>query len=332
MTQLRAGADPFQLAHVGALHAGTAAARALLLATAAAIDAEPADGHRTAVWTVRSAVERSCREVVELAPRVAGVAALTRSPLGQRLADLGIYIRQHHGERDLAALGEAVLDGNPDPAPERPGDGARGHLARRTGRTRSRLTPWPRWTCRSVGCWWSRRTRTTRRSAPAASCMRHTPPVPRCAWSSPPTGRRPSRRPVRTERAALARTRRAELDRALDALGLDDIEVLRLGLPDSGLEGVEQELVVALRPLAADAEVCLAPWCDDPHPDHAAAGRALLAAAPAGAHRFGYPIWTWPWGDPRDPHLPWSTRVRASAWTRLPAGPSAGPSAATPPS
>ena len=112
--QLRAGADPFQLAHVGALHAGTAAARALLLATAAAIDAHPADGHRTAVWTVRSAVERSCREVLELAPRVAGVAALTRSPLGQRLADLGIYVRQHHGERDLAALGEAVLDGNPD--------------------------------------------------------------------------------------------------------------------------------------------------------------------------------------------------------------------------
>ena len=113
-TQLRVKADPFQLAHIGALQASTAAARALLLATAAAIDADPAGGHRTAVWTLRSAVERSCREVLELAPRVAGVAALTRSPLGQRLADLGIYIRQHHGERDLAALGEAVLNGDLD--------------------------------------------------------------------------------------------------------------------------------------------------------------------------------------------------------------------------
>ena len=108
------------------------------------------------------------------------------------------------------------------------------------------------------------------------------------------------------DRAALARTRREELDRALDALGLDGIPVHRLGLPDSGLAGVEHELVEALRPLAADADTCLAPWPLDPHPDHAAAGRAALAAAPAGAHRFGYPIWTWPWGDPDDPRLPWA--------------------------
>jgi len=106
-------------------------------------------------------------------------------------------------------------------------------------------------------------------------------------------------------RSALARQRRTELDQALATLDLGDAEVHRLGLPDSGLAGVEQELVAALRPLAADADVCLAPWTRDPHPDHAAAGRALLAAAPAGAHRFGYPIWTWPWGDPQDPDLPW---------------------------
>jgi LmbE family N-acetylglucosaminyl deacetylase len=107
------------------------------------------------------------------------------------------------------------------------------------------------------------------------------------------------------EQAALARTRRDELDRALGALGLDGIEVHRLGLPDSGLTDVVDELVEALRPLAADADACLAPWVHDPHPDHAAAGRAALAAAPVGAHRFGYPIWTWPWGDPEDPRLPW---------------------------
>jgi LmbE family N-acetylglucosaminyl deacetylase len=107
------------------------------------------------------------------------------------------------------------------------------------------------------------------------------------------------------ERAALARTRRAELHRSLAALGVGDIPVHRLGLPDSALADVEPELVRALRPLAADAEVCLAPWEHDPHPDHAAAGRAMLAAAPVGAHRFGYPIWTWPWGDPADPRLPW---------------------------
>jgi hypothetical protein len=30
--------------------------------------------------------------------------------LGPRLADLQVFIRQHHGERDLAALGAAVAE------------------------------------------------------------------------------------------------------------------------------------------------------------------------------------------------------------------------------
>jgi len=130
-------------------------------------------------------------------------------------------------------------------------------------------------------------------------------------------------------RAALARTRRDELDRALGALGLDGIEVHRLGLPDSGLADVDCELVEALRPLAADADACLAPWVHDPHPDHAAAGRATLAAAPVGAHRFGYPIWTWPWGDPDDPRLPWPQLFVHRNDPARPRRPSAGPCVAT---
>jgi hypothetical protein len=108
-TQPGHGVEQSRLAHLGALHASVSASRALLDATAAAIDADPTSPHRTAVWTLRSAVERTCRDVLEVTPRAAGVAALTRSPLGQQLADLGIYVRQHHGERDLAALGQSVL-------------------------------------------------------------------------------------------------------------------------------------------------------------------------------------------------------------------------------
>jgi alkylation response protein AidB-like acyl-CoA dehydrogenase len=103
------GVEQSRLAHLGALHASVSASRALLDATAAPIDADPTSPHRTAVWTLRSAVERTCRDVLEVTPRAAGGAALTRSPLGQQLADLGIYVRQHHGERDLAALGQSVL-------------------------------------------------------------------------------------------------------------------------------------------------------------------------------------------------------------------------------
>lgn len=104
--------DPHRLALLGELHAAVAAAEALLVVTAASIDDGPDHPQRDAVWTARAAVESVCRTVLDIAPRLAGVAALTRGgPLAGRLADLGVYVRQHHGERDLAALGAAVLDG-----------------------------------------------------------------------------------------------------------------------------------------------------------------------------------------------------------------------------
>ncbi|WP_344418844.1 acyl-CoA dehydrogenase family protein [Pseudonocardia ailaonensis] len=102
--------DPYGLSHLGELHTAVAAADALLARTADLIDAEPGDPHRTAVWTARAAAERLCRTVLDVAPGVAGVAALAAG-LADRLADLGMYVRQHHGERDLADLGEAILKG-----------------------------------------------------------------------------------------------------------------------------------------------------------------------------------------------------------------------------
>jgi alkylation response protein AidB-like acyl-CoA dehydrogenase len=101
--------DEHRLAHVGALHAELQAVDALLVRTAEAIDADPTHAHRTAVWTARAAAEWACRCVLDRAPVAAGVTGLADSAtLGTRLADLQIYVRQHHGERDLAALGAAV--------------------------------------------------------------------------------------------------------------------------------------------------------------------------------------------------------------------------------
>jgi hypothetical protein len=49
--------------------------------------------------------------VLDRAPLAAGVSGLAGSAtLGARLADLQMYVRQHHGERDLAALGAAVAE------------------------------------------------------------------------------------------------------------------------------------------------------------------------------------------------------------------------------
>ena len=110
------GTDQHRLAHVGALHAELQAVDALLVRTAETIDADPTDAHRTdahrtAVWTARAAAEHVCRSVLDRAPLVGGAAGLAGSAtLGPRLADLQVFIRQHHGERDLAALGAAVAE------------------------------------------------------------------------------------------------------------------------------------------------------------------------------------------------------------------------------
>jgi alkylation response protein AidB-like acyl-CoA dehydrogenase len=111
LRQLGPAPDAHTLAHLGELHAILAAADALLRDTAAAVDAEPEGDHSLAVATVRSAVERAVRDVVDRAPRMVGPAPLSRNPeLARMLADLALYVRQHHAERDHAALGGRVLD------------------------------------------------------------------------------------------------------------------------------------------------------------------------------------------------------------------------------
>jgi LmbE family N-acetylglucosaminyl deacetylase len=106
-------------------------------------------------------------------------------------------------------------------------------------------------------------------------------------------------------RRALARARRSELAAALRQQGLGDVDVHWLGLPDSGLDGCATALRTALRPLLADADAYLAPWADDPHPDHRAAGLAAADVAPVTAHGWAYPIWMWAWLTPDDPAVPW---------------------------
>ena len=106
------------------------------------------------------------------------------------------------------------------------------------------------------------------------------------------------------DRTALALRRRAELHTALNRLGLGATPVHLLGLPDSALDA--DTLAECLSGVLEGADACLAPWALDPHPDHAAAGRSVAAAAPATAHRWQYPIWMWTGRSPDDPGIPWS--------------------------
>jgi hypothetical protein len=98
--------------HVGLVDAALHASEAVLVDAAALIDAGQASGSAGEVLdlrvraTVADAVERTIRQVGH---------ALGPAPLAfdeehaRRVADLELYVRQHHGERDLARLGAAVL-------------------------------------------------------------------------------------------------------------------------------------------------------------------------------------------------------------------------------
>lgn len=109
------------------------------------------------------------------------------------------------------------------------------------------------------------------------------------------------------DRAELARTRLRELDAALAALEVP-ATVHRLGMPDSALR--DDELAEALAPYLAGADAWISPWREDPHPDHAAVGRACVAAAPVTVHGFGFPIWARTRIDPTDPIVPWDRGYR----------------------
>jgi len=108
--------------------------------------------------------------------------------------------------------------------------------------------------------------------------------------------------------ASLASRRTEETAAALHALGVQDaVEVIRLGLPDSGLVAREDELAVRLSELTEGFSLCLAPWEWDMHPDHDAAGRAARRMHP---RVLGYPIWLWHWAQPDDPRVPWDKAAR----------------------
>lgn len=104
--------DEHKFAHVGALHAASSAADALLADTAEFVDGHPDADPATAVRTAKSAVERAAWETRDRVPRITGPTPLCRERrFAQCLADLEIYVRQHHAERDLAVLGRAVVCG-----------------------------------------------------------------------------------------------------------------------------------------------------------------------------------------------------------------------------
>ncbi|MFC0451243.1 acyl-CoA dehydrogenase family protein [Rhodococcus jostii] len=104
-------ADSHQLAHLGAVDVAVSAARWSLESAAAEVDARPLDRRSAQLraFRVRGLVERTASEVIDRVGRALGAAPLaTDADHARNVADLLVYIRQSHAERDLATLGELV--------------------------------------------------------------------------------------------------------------------------------------------------------------------------------------------------------------------------------
>jgi len=111
--------DEHGLAHLGAVSVALESAAATLVGVAQRLSSAPADGDtglcdlppaelaRIAL-ICRSAVESAVGVGIQRLPRVVGPVALGRDgDFAHRLDDLEVFVRQHHGERDLARLGAA---------------------------------------------------------------------------------------------------------------------------------------------------------------------------------------------------------------------------------
>jgi alkylation response protein AidB-like acyl-CoA dehydrogenase len=107
-------ADDFVCAQLGAVDVSVETARRALLEGVTAIDAGLAVKHYSKLLTerVRATVVRSAEDVLQRAGHALGPAPLALDEKhAKRVADLSLYIAQHHAERDEASLGRALLTG-----------------------------------------------------------------------------------------------------------------------------------------------------------------------------------------------------------------------------
>ncbi|MGV7206444.1 acyl-CoA dehydrogenase [Oxalobacteraceae bacterium A2-2] len=101
--------DALRLAQLGGVDVELSAAGALLRMAAAEIDRSPSADVNAMALRVRLAVEQAATRVLALAMRALGAGPLCRDRHFARIcADLPVFLRQSHAERDLARLGKMM--------------------------------------------------------------------------------------------------------------------------------------------------------------------------------------------------------------------------------
>ncbi len=105
--------DAHTFAHLGAIEADVWALKAYLDAAGREIDQESEGGVKARVraLTLRHLVEQACTDVLRRLPRALGPGPLAMDQVFQRrYAELDLYLRQSHAERDLEMLGRGVRE------------------------------------------------------------------------------------------------------------------------------------------------------------------------------------------------------------------------------
>lgn len=108
--QLAKRAEPHGLAHLGAVDAALFSASRVLQDAARQLDDRTVNNCEVLARRNRARVESAVETVIHHVGRALGAGPYCKDPQFARLiADLPVFIRQSHAERDLAALGEQVV-------------------------------------------------------------------------------------------------------------------------------------------------------------------------------------------------------------------------------
>lgn len=109
-------ADPHQLAHLGHIDIALTSAQAVLHEVARWMDQNPSLDARQQALRARLAAEACAVEVMRHAGRALGAGPLCKDVhLSKLMADLPVFLRQSHAERDLAELGQILVQSEGPP-------------------------------------------------------------------------------------------------------------------------------------------------------------------------------------------------------------------------
>jgi hypothetical protein len=104
--------EPHALAHLGAVDSALQGAAAVLRASAVAIDDAPLDDAELLARRTRAVVENAAEQVIHHVGRALGAGPYCKDrQFAQLSADLPVFLRQSHAERDLAGLGQIIREG-----------------------------------------------------------------------------------------------------------------------------------------------------------------------------------------------------------------------------